>query len=224
MPYVRSSRPEIDRTTPAGSRRPACGFLLSGTSMTIAMTPTMTIGTLMRKTEPHQKCSMRNPPRTGPMATAAPTAAAHRPMALPRSRGGKTTVMIESVTGSTDAPAAPMTPRKRMSCRGVCAYAVSSDARPKKLRPMIEDALAAVLVAQHAPGEEQRGEQAGVGVDRPDQLLLRGVQLARDRRQRDVEHRVVEHDDEQADDQDAEDGPALRVEVLVDAARGRRRS
>ena len=63
------------------------------------------IGTLIRKTEPHQKFSSSAPPTTGPMATPSPTAPAQTPMALPRSRGSKTLEMIDRVDGMTAAAA-----------------------------------------------------------------------------------------------------------------------
>ena len=95
------------------------------------------IGMLIRNTEPHQKCSSRNPPSRGPSATAPPTAAAQIPIALPRSAGGKITVMIDSVTGSTEAPPMPISPRAMISCIGVWANALSRDAAANSMSPMI---------------------------------------------------------------------------------------
>ena len=83
--------------------------------------PTSTTGTLIRKTEPHQKWSSSNPPVIGPMAMPMPTAAAQMPMALPRSAGSKTLEMIERVCGITAAPPNPIAARARMSWSGVCA-------------------------------------------------------------------------------------------------------
>ncbi len=109
------------------------------------MTPMMTIGTLMRKTPPQSLFvsqlvqlgfSSSRPPSTGPSATAAPTAPAQAPIALPRSCGGKTTVMIASVTGSTAAPPMPMSPRKTMSSVGDVANAQAAEATAKITRPM----------------------------------------------------------------------------------------
>ena len=80
-------------------------------------------GTLIRKTEPHQKFSSSAPPTTGPIATARPTAPAQTPMALPRSRGSKTFEMIDRVDGMTAAPPMPSSARAQISWPGVCAYA-----------------------------------------------------------------------------------------------------
>ena len=77
-----------------------CGSLDSGMISALAMTPTMTNGTLIRKTEPHQNCSSRAPPVIGPIAMAMPETPAQMPIARPRSRGSNTLVMIDSVDGS----------------------------------------------------------------------------------------------------------------------------
>ena len=56
---------------------------------------------------------------------------------------------------------------------GECA---SGGGEPKMLRPSIKTRLRPYFVAQHAPGEQQRGEHQDVGIDRPYQLALRGVE------------------------------------------------
>ena len=104
----------------------------------------------MRKTEPqsfpvsqllHSGCSRRMPPSTGPSATAAPTAPAQAPIALPRSWGGKTTVMIARVVGRTAAPPTPMRARNAISMPGVVANAQAADATTKMTRPMMRTFL-----------------------------------------------------------------------------------
>jgi len=70
----------------------------------------------MRNTEPHQKCSSRKPPVTGPNATAAPDTADHAPIALARSTGSrKTSIRIASVLGNTNAAPTPIKPRAVIS-------------------------------------------------------------------------------------------------------------
>ena len=105
----------------------------------------MTIGTLIKKTAPQSLpviqlnqpgCCSSSPPSTGPSATAAPTAPAHAPMALPRSCGGKTTVMMARVVGSTAAPPTPMMARKPMSIPGVVAKALAAEASAKTMSPI----------------------------------------------------------------------------------------
>ena len=69
------------------------------------------IGRLMRKTEPHQKCSSRSPEVTGPIAAPAPEMPAQMAIALARSRPGKTLVRIDSVEGMMNAAPTPMIAR-----------------------------------------------------------------------------------------------------------------
>ncbi len=58
-----------------------------------------TIGTLIRKTEPHQKRLQQRAADHRADGHAQPTAPAQMPMALPRSRGSKTFEMIDRVEG-----------------------------------------------------------------------------------------------------------------------------
>ena len=77
-------------------------------------------GTLIRKTEPHQKWVSSRPPRTGPIATPMPTAEVQMPIALARSCGSKTLAMIDSVCGITAAPPRPIAARAAISWSGEC--------------------------------------------------------------------------------------------------------
>ena len=126
----------MDSRTPRTSSRSGRGSFDSGTRIPTAITPTMTTGTLTRKTEPHQKpaCS-RAPPVIGPIATAMPVAPAQIPMALPRSAGSKTLVMIDRVAGRTAAPPMPISARIAMSISGDVEYAEASEAAPNRARP-----------------------------------------------------------------------------------------
>ncbi|MCY1236413.1 hypothetical protein D9M72_490660 [compost metagenome] len=73
---------------------------LFGSTTRARMRAMATIGTLMRKTEPHQKYSSRKPPSTGPMAAPPEAIAAQTPIASARSRSSvKVSRMIESVAG-----------------------------------------------------------------------------------------------------------------------------
>ena len=71
------------RDRAAGRRRPSSW----GRATSTAMIATMTNGTLTRKIEPHQKCSSRKPPASGPMATPRPDTPAHSAIARARSLG-----------------------------------------------------------------------------------------------------------------------------------------
>ncbi len=89
-------------------------------------------GMLMRKTEPHQKCSMRKPPRTGPLAAPIAATAVQMPMARARSRrSGKTWRRIDRVAGMIIAPPTPSRARAAMRTWALSARAAVAEATPK---------------------------------------------------------------------------------------------
>ena len=53
-PYTSAASPAMDISTPTTSTRPGFGSRDSGTISSTATMPSTTIGTLIRKTEPHQ--------------------------------------------------------------------------------------------------------------------------------------------------------------------------
>ena len=59
-------------------------------------------------------------------------------MALPRSCGGKTTVMMAKVVGITAAPPMPITALKPMSMPEETENAHTADAAAKRTKPMIK--------------------------------------------------------------------------------------
>ena len=99
----------------------------------------MTIGTLTRKTDPHQKCGSRMPPVIGPRPTPRADTPAHTPMALPRSTGSvKTLVMIDRVAGMMQAPPTPIRARVAISMRGrAWPWPTAAEPVPKMARPMV---------------------------------------------------------------------------------------
>jgi len=117
--------------------RPGDGSFDSGTTSAIATTPTSTNGTLIRKTEPHQKFSSRSPPVTGPIAMPMPEKLAQMPIALPRSDGSNTFVITDSVCGCTSAAPMPISARVPISWPGVDANAEATDANPNRIMPTI---------------------------------------------------------------------------------------
>jgi len=81
-----------------------------------------TTGTLMRKTEPHQKYSSRTPPITGPSAAPPDATDAHTPMATARSRSSvKVSRMMASVAGIIIEAPTPSSARAAMSAPDVGA-------------------------------------------------------------------------------------------------------
>ena len=105
---------------------------------------------------------------------------AHTPIALPRSLGGKTLVMIDSVAGMMNAPPMPMNARVAMSWSADARERRRERAEAEDHEPDLQRAAATEPVAQAAGGEEQAGEHERVRVDHPLQLAVRGVEVADD--------------------------------------------
>ena len=128
--------PAMDRTAPARSGALAFAFLESGTSQTAASRPTAAMGTLMRKTEPHQKRASSRPPMIGPRATPTPLVPAHRPIARWRSAGlANMLLMMDSVEGIISAPPTPMLARAAMRVPTSPEKAAQADPAAKTARP-----------------------------------------------------------------------------------------
>src|SRR5579872_1594649 len=102
IPQSSDPMPTTESRPPAGSVFGADGFFEFGTRKQVAVNETMTMGTLTRKTEPHQKCERSQPPTTGPIATPRPEVPDQMPMARARSGGFVNTfVRIDRVEGMT---------------------------------------------------------------------------------------------------------------------------
>ena len=82
--HTNTLTPAIDRPMPSGSKRRIVVSRDVGTTRQIAIIATTITGTLTRKTEPQKKRSSRNPPETGPSATARPLVAAQIEIATAR--------------------------------------------------------------------------------------------------------------------------------------------
>ncbi len=92
----------------------------------------MATGTITANTLPHQKCSSRNPPVNGPVATPTPVMAPQIPMARARRRrSGKVCAMIESVVGKMTAAPTPITARAATSEPTSETIAPTAAATPK---------------------------------------------------------------------------------------------
>ena len=209
--HVSTPSPAVESIAPTGSSREAFGSRDSGTSAGAAARATATIGRLTRNTEPQLKCSISQPPATGPIAMPRPATAAQIPIAFGRSSAGKTFVRIDRVEGMMSAPPIPMRARLAISMSALVASADSSEAAPNTARPDHERQPATEAVAEAAHGQQQAREYERVGVDDPLQGARRGVELALDRRQSNVEDRVVQRDDQQGHGQDDERPPPAVV-------------
>ena len=136
IPHSNRPSPMMDSPDPIGSGREADGLREFGTSQIAAATPTTTIGTLTRNTDPHQKWASRNPPRIGPMATPIPVDPDQMPMALARSASPvNTLVRMDSVDGMRAAAPTPMTARASVNRSGLPDRAAAADPPPNTRSP-----------------------------------------------------------------------------------------
>ncbi len=97
------------------------------------------MGTLIRNTEPHQKCSSKAPPSNGPTAAPPEAIAAQMPMASASSRGSwNVTRMMAMVAGSMAAPPIASSTRAPINTAEVVARAASMEATPKTTMPAMK--------------------------------------------------------------------------------------
>ena len=137
MAHSSETSPMIERAAPTRSSRGASGSRDVGSRKRPAMSAPIVTGTLIRKTEPHQKWASSNPPSTGPMAPPAPARAAQTPMARPRSRASmKMLVSSDSVLGMINAPPMPMKHRVKISMVDEVAMADMIEPAQKMMRPI----------------------------------------------------------------------------------------
>jgi hypothetical protein len=137
--------PGDDSADPVRSGRSALAFLESGTSQMAHATPMAATGTLIRKTDPHQKRVSSRPPTMGPSAPPAAPAPAHRAIARCRWLASrKMSVMIDSVDGIISAPPIPMPARAAIrmpadpekAAQAEPAAKITRPARNVRLRPI----------------------------------------------------------------------------------------
>ncbi|GBD45779.1 hypothetical protein HRbin41_00595 [bacterium HR41] len=79
----------------------------SGAANRVTATAPTATGRLRKKIARHETYSVSAPPTTGPIASASADTPAHVPIARPRSWGGKTLEMIDSVPGIIRAAPTP---------------------------------------------------------------------------------------------------------------------
>ena len=108
-----------------------------GATHGVATSAAGTTGTLMRKTDPHQKASSSSPPTIGPSAAATTEMAPHTATARLRSRTSSKPMRIRArVAGIMHAAPTARIARAAMGAPTAGAKAASSDAAPNTTRPM----------------------------------------------------------------------------------------
>ena len=148
---------------------------------------------------------MTSPSTPPPAATPA-----HVPTALPRSSGGNTVVITDSVTGMTNAAPTPIRMRSADQLGRRVREQRHEGRAAEQGEPEGQHRLAADAVADRAGRQEQRRERQRVRVDDPLQLRLGGADVPRDRGQRDVQAGDGGDHHHQREAHDPEDRPAPR--------------
>ncbi len=137
MPNTNGSIAVIDNTMLSRSMRPGRGSRDSGSSRTAATRKIRMIGTLMKNTEPHQKCSSSQPPTTGP--SAAPPANIAAQVAIASRRSSPCVKMLrinDSVDGIRVAPNTPSNAREANRASALGLNAAHTDAMPNPTAPI----------------------------------------------------------------------------------------
>ena len=136
------------------------------------------MGTLTRKTDPHQKCASSKPPAMGPMAIPSPMMPPQAPMAFARCLGSrKTSLTMDSDDGIVRAAPTPIMARDGDQEMYRAREGGADRPRPEDSQAEEEELLAPEAVRQAATDEQEPGEDHGIGVDDPLQLAGGGVQL-----------------------------------------------
>ena len=99
IPRISAPTMTIERTPPRLSTGSVDSFTCAGTSLTAITSATTASGTVIRKTDPHQKCSSRIPEQSGPSAEMAPPVAAQSAIAFVRAAPAQSAVISARVVG-----------------------------------------------------------------------------------------------------------------------------
>lgn len=132
----------------------------------------MTTGTLIRNTDPHQKCSNRKPPRIGP--SAAPTTANDPPnrdreIALPFDREGDPHQGQRRRHHRCRAPTA-RNARAAIRILAEGENAATSEAMPNSTRPIRNICRWPMRITQRAGSKQQPSHHQRIGIDDPQPL------------------------------------------------------
>ena len=133
-PYVTPTSPRLEMTMPLPSRRGRSAPRDSGMNTTTAIRASTTTGTLIRNTDPHQKCVSSHPPRMGPTGYVIITMPMSTVRALARSRSVKRTGKTAKDSGMMNAAPRPSTVRAATRPAADGEYAHTSDAAPNRTR------------------------------------------------------------------------------------------
>ena len=180
-----------------------------GTRNTAATTPATAIGTLTRKTEPHQKWASNHPPTMGPAATPKPVVPDQIPMARARSRSlVKTLERMDSVEGMIPAAPTPMQARAITRRSGVPENADPADPAANTASPARKIHFLPTLSPRLPSTRRRPANTTAYASTVHCSWLEVACRASHDRRHRHVEDGGVQADHQEADTQHREDDPA----------------
>ena len=130
-------RPVVTSAAPSQSSGPvASASRLSGTRQKSRPSTATATGRFRKNAQRHERCSISQPPRTGPKAVVIALAADHVPMARPRSCSGNDALKMARLPGTRSAAPTPCTARAITSCRTSRASPQALDAAAKSTIPL----------------------------------------------------------------------------------------
>lgn len=134
---TRPTRATSARSEEGRSHRFVGSASLGGARTRVATSAAMTTGTLIRKTDPHQKLCSRSPLMIGPSALPTIARVPQMAMATLRSRSSSNVMRINaSVAGIIAAAPTARNARAAIKVSGVGENAAASEATPKTARPI----------------------------------------------------------------------------------------
>ena len=140
-PKTSAARAAAERSVPTRSSRGGRVSRVAGTIASVPRRATAARTTLRTKIDCHGSHSSRTPEASRPSTPPPAATPTHVPTALPRSSGGKTVVITDSVTGMIIAAPTPMAPRSAISSPGPFRKIAASEERPKMPSPAARTGL-----------------------------------------------------------------------------------
>ncbi len=141
MPKTSAASAAAERSAPTRSIRGGRASRVAGTIASVPMSAMVARTTLKTKIDCHGSHSSITPEASNPSTPPPAATPTHVPTALPRSSGGKTVVITDSVTGMIIAAPTPIAPRSAISSPGPFAKMAASEERPKRPRPAARTGL-----------------------------------------------------------------------------------
>src|SRR6266542_2587881 len=200
-PKTSAARPVVAASAPAGSRRPAEGFRVSGTFRRAIASTAPAIGRFRKNTALQDATCTSHPPATGPIAPATAVSDDHVPTARPRSRAEKAAPRIARLDGTTSAAPTPCTARARTSAPTSGANAQAAEDAANTATPIVKTRRR----PKRSADENECGEEERVGLDDPLNVRNGGFQALLEHRQRNVDHRPVDEGHARAENRGRED-------------------